>query len=82
VTLDWMLHVPFLAVMMVVTYVFSMFHKETAMKENNAWRDQGPVLCNKLAAALLFFVNVGLPLLFSVLKPWAFTSLALISFLV
>ena len=32
------------------------------------------------AAALLFFVNVGLPLLFSVLKPWAFTSLALTSF--
>jgi len=36
VTLDWMLHVPFLAVMMVAIYVFPMFHKETAMKENNA----------------------------------------------
>lgn len=57
-TPDWMLFVPFLAVIMDVIHVFSMFHKEIAMKENNAWRDQGPVLCNKLTAALLFFVNV------------------------
>ena len=64
--------------MMDVIYVLSMFHKEIVTKDNNVWRDQGRVLCNKLTA--VFFVNVDLPLLFSILKAWAFTSLALTSF--
>ena len=39
--------------MMDVIYVLSMFHKEIVTKDNNVWRDQGRVLCNKLTAVFL-----------------------------